>query len=361
MLEGLYHTWAGGLIVHIIFVPSWVVGGLLPALACKGLASRTYGLSFLIFANVGIEKIQTQRIVALAHLALCALCGPRTPSEAGFAAYWLSFVAQALMGYINWFSVMKANPNWVKLLQDLDFTKYYAECDLRGELEDIQKERTLFAFHPHGILTSGFSLNGCWNKRFRELAGTDTQFLVDKVLRRDNPVFKTVCDLHGGLGCLNKTDLLKMMGRQQNVAFLPGGFEDATLMAFGKERTAIKKRTGFIKYALQNGYRVQPCYTFGESCTHYTYTGALDFRLWLNKFGIPAVAMFGWPFCPIMPRPEARILTYVGKALELPKIAEPSREDVAKWHAKYCDALVEVFEKNKKGAGLPASAKLEIM
>ena len=36
---------------------------------------------------------------------------------------------------------------------------------------------------------------------------------------------------------------------QRQVAFIPGGFEDATLMAFGKERTAIKKRTGFIKCA----------------------------------------------------------------------------------------------------------------
>jgi 2-acylglycerol O-acyltransferase 2 len=360
VLERFYHTWVGGLLCHVVFVPSWVVGGLLPALACAGMASRTYGLSFAVFANVAIEKIQTQRIVAIVLIAFCAIRTP-APSEADFASYCFSLLCQTLMLYINWFHVTPASPAFVKLMQDLDFTKYYAQCDLRGDLDEIQKERTLFAFHPHGILTSGYSLNGVWNKRFRELAGTDTQWLVDKVLRRDNPVFKTVCDLHGGIASLNKKDLLRMMGRKQNVGFIPGGFEDATVMAFGKERTAIKKRTGFIKYALQNGYRVQPCYTFGESTTHYTYTGALDFRLWLNKFGIPAVAMFGWPVCPMLPRPEARILTYVGKAMEFPKIDEPSREDVGKWHAKYCDALVELFEKNKKDAGLSASAKLEIM
>ena len=41
----------------------------------------------------------------------------------------------------------------------------------------------------------------------------------------------------------------------------------------------------------------------------------------------------------MLPRPEARILTYVGKAMEFPKIDEPSREDVAKWHAKSPPAL----------------------
>merc|ERR1719326_1669886 len=229
MLSRLHHTWVGGFICHLVFVPSWVVGGLLPALACAGLASRTYFISFAIFVNVAIEKLQTQRIVALAHLVFCALLGPLAPSEAGFASYWICFLSQALMTYKNWFHECKAEPKFVKLMQDLDFTKYYEECDLRGELEDIRKEQTLFAFHPHGILTSGFSLNGCWNKRFRELAGTDTQWLVDKVLRRDNPVFKIVCELHGSLGELSKKVLMKNMGRKQNVAFLPGGFEDATL------------------------------------------------------------------------------------------------------------------------------------
>ena len=45
------------------------------------------------------------------------------------------------MSFINWFYVTPARPAFVKLMQDLDFTKYYAQCDLRGDLEEIQKVR----------------------------------------------------------------------------------------------------------------------------------------------------------------------------------------------------------------------------
>jgi len=153
---------------------------------------------------------------------------------------------------------------------------------------------------------------------------------------------------------------MKRMAAGENVAFVPGGFEDATVACFGKDRTAMRKRQGFIKYALQNGYRLHPVYTFGEGNSHYTFTGFLDFRLWLNKFGIPAVIVFGWPLFPLLPIPNTKIYTYVGKAIQLPKIENPSKEEVAKWHGAYLDGLTKVFEENKKAAGLPDTAKLEI-
>ena len=56
---------------------------------------------------------------------------------------------------------------FIKVLEE----KHKELENLRRETNAATQERTLFAFHPHGILTSGFSLNGCWNKRFRELAG----------------------------------------------------------------------------------------------------------------------------------------------------------------------------------------------
>jgi len=184
--------------------------------------------------------------------------------------------------------------------------------------------------------------------------------MIDKGLREDNVIFKIICDLHGGLDSLTKRNLLGALAAKTNVAFVPGGFQDATLAEFGVHRTAMKKRTGFIKYALQHGCRVHPCYSFGECETHYTSTALLNFRLWLNQFGIPAVVIFGFPFVPILPRPQAKLQTFVGKALEFPKIPEPSQEDVSKWHKVYIEALTELFERHKKEAGLPESKRLEV-
>lgn len=54
------------------------------------------------------------------------------------------------------------------------------------------------------------------------------------------------------------------------------------------------------------------------------------------------------------------MLTFVGPALELPQISDPTPEEVDKWHAKYTDALVTLFNKHKAEAGKP-TAVLEIL
>lgn len=351
VFEPLYGTWAGACLLHVVLIFGWVFGGILVAANCAVLADYTYGLSFVIFGVVPLKGVYSRRAWAGGCLLICACLAPRTPAAPGFWRYWLGLLLLALQSWIAWFQTI-APQGWLrKLFHDLDYRKYYAACDLRGELEDIQTEGSLFGFHPHGILCIGFSFNGAWSKRFLERAGEDCQFLIDKVLREDNPVFKTICDAHGTLSCCDKATICSIMGKNKNLAFAPGGFEEATCMAYGEQRAYIKKRTGFVKYALQNGYRVHPVWTFGESHTFRCFTGFLNFRLWLNRFGIPAIAMVGLPCFPILPLPEARILTCVGKAIKFPKIEQPNARDVAEWHGKYIEGLKETFESNKKAAG----------
>merc|ERR1712062_839799 len=111
------------------------------------------------------------------------------------------------------------------------------------------------------------------------------------------------------------------MREGRNVALLPGGFEDATLMKTGTDRVFLKNRMGFIKYALEYGYRVHPVYTFGEGETFWTpLQSFLKQRLQLNKLGVPGVlpcmTCFGdWRF-PLIPRAHVRLHTIIGKALE---------------------------------------------
>jgi len=361
-LEPLHHTWLGGFLVHVFLITCWVLGGVFVAITCGGMAYHTYGTSFFIFGATTIHKQSKQQIWVLICLAFYVYMGPRSMEQPHCIRYWGLWVLLAFMSWATWFNRFTPQPAFIKAVQDLDVSKYYdGSCTLGGELEGIRKDGSLFGFHPHGVLAAGFTLNGTFNKKFREHAGSNTQFLCDKVLREDNPFFKVMSDVHGGINTLNKKNLLRYLDAKTSVAFVPGGFEDATVMAFGKHSTCMKKRAGFIKYALMHGTRVHPVYTFGESSTYYTYTGMLDFRLWLNKFGIPAAVFFGFPLLPILPRCAAKISTYVGQAIEMPKIPNPSPEEVAKWHAIYCEQLVELFEKYKLAEGLSASEKLEIL
>ena len=77
------------------------------------------------------------------------------------------------------------------------------------------------------------------------------------------------------------------MSRGRNLAIIPGGFEDATIHCYGRDRTFLKNRKGLVKYALQHtGATSLPVYSFGESETYYTFTALLKQRLLLNQYSI---------------------------------------------------------------------------
>lgn len=113
-------------------------------------------------------------------------------------------------------------------------------------------DKSLFAFHPHGILACGFGVNGVHGSAFRD---TNTRWLVAENLFWF-PVMRDV--LHWmDASSVTRATFVELMARGQNIGFLPGGFEDATLFHRGKHRVFIKNRFGFIKLALQFGYKVR--------------------------------------------------------------------------------------------------------
>ena len=82
-------------------------------------------------------------------------------------------------------------------------------------------------------------------------------------------------------------------------------------------------------------------------------------RISLNKYKIPAVAFWGSWLVPIIPRCDVELHTVIGAAIEFPSIANPTTEDVDKWHAIYVAKLTSLFDANKEKIG-KASAKLDI-
>jgi len=239
---------------------------------------------------------------------------------------------------------------------------YYAAHELRGAVDEIKPGKNMFAAHPHGILSAGWTWNLFFNLKLHERTGR-IGFLIDENLRLRIPTFRCFCDWFESKDRFSAPATRKVikecMQRGESLAILPGGFQEAVLCAFGKDRVYMKKRQGFVKYCLQSGYRITPAYTFGESDTYWTFRGLIPFRLWLGGHNIPAAAMFGNPICPILPLPSASIITFVGPPIELPQIDEPTREEVDKWHRKYMEAVIALFDKHKAEVGKP-DAELEV-
>lgn len=160
----------------------------------------------------------------------------------------------------------------------LDGRSYFDKCELRGALDRIPPQRVLLAAHPHGIFSAGWAWNLFWNSDLHDKAGPIT-FLIDEGLRLKCPTFRLLCDWYAGpkrrAGAATKKVIKQLMATGESLAILPGGFQEASICKFGVDRVYVRQRTGIVKYCLQEGYSIVPCYTFGESELYTTFTGLL--------------------------------------------------------------------------------------
>jgi len=77
------------------------------------------------------------------------------------------------------------------------------------------------------------------------------------------PVFGSFMKWNGIYGS-DPDNLKRLMNKKYNISFLPGGFEEATMTDPNEYRLWINDRKGFIRYALEYGYKVYPVFVFKE-------------------------------------------------------------------------------------------------
>jgi 2-acylglycerol O-acyltransferase 2 len=226
--------------------------------------------------------------------------------------------------------------------------RYYTQCTTVFESSSSLPSPTVqtskprfYAIHPHGAFCLG------WSILFTHRKMINVRFCFSPALYY-SPFFHLWCRLTGNPGKADKASMVKYMKRGENVALPPGGFEEATLTNLHKDRVYIRKRLGFIKLALQHGYDVIPVYCFGENQTYWNMQGAWKVRLWMNSLGIPSILIWGAWFLPLLPkRSEIGLYVVCGDALELPRIENPTKEQVREWHDKYVAALINLYERHK--------------
>lgn len=214
--------------------------------------------------------------------------------------------------------------------------------------------KSLICCHPHGVLCCGWTMMA----NHEALSASKFQWLVAESLVF-MPFVSDVMTWTSG-GPATKKNMISSMKTNENLALLPGGFEESTIFHKGKHRVFIKHRKGFIKYALQHGYTLYPTYVFGEEDTYRTLNGALPARLWLNKYKLPAVLFYGLWYCFFMPFPQLDLVCVIGPAMPLPLISEPTEQQISTYHAQYIQALTHVFDSHKTQFAKDPTAVLEI-
>jgi hypothetical protein len=296
----------------------------------------------------------------------------------GFVAIWVSSVASPFVfgwavyhGYfITQFTIasitVAAYAPWEKgpiskrVQQGISFyaPHYYKSIRMvfQGEhLPTPQDPQTFYAIHPHGAFCIG------WAMLFSHNVMQHVRFCFAPALYL-SPFFRLFSRCTGRPGSASKLSMHSYLKNGEHVALPPGGFEEATLSSLTQDRVFIKKRTGFIRLCLQHGVAVRPVYVFGEKGLYWNVQGNFEQRLAVNRYGVPAVFTWGHPLFPFVPKNTVDLMICVGAPLVLPKIENPTKEDVQKWHANYVVALTGIFEEYKETAYGPAgkTTKLEV-
>ena len=237
---------------------------------------------------------------------------------------------------------------------------------------------SLWCYHPHG---TGFGFGFAANGGLRYKCNVPSRFLTEQMANLAPPerlrqisglmapfFFKVPAMRHllllSGTGTpATKMAMKCLFARKSDFGLLPGGSEEVLAYRSGRDRVYIKRRAGFIKYALQAGYRVFIAYTFGESDLYQSCPLFEGAQMWLLRhfgFIVPPLFWGNFPLLPCLPRHDVAVNTVVGSPLQLPRIEEPTKADVEHWHGRYIEELVALFDRHKSRFGY-ADRQLELL
>jgi len=138
------------------------------------------------------------------------------------------------------------------------------------------------------------------------------------------------------------------MKRRESFGLTPGGFHEAALFKYGNDRIVVSNKKGFIKYALQYGYKVVPAYSFGECYTYYNVPGFKALRYWLADHNLPGICFRGFAPFPWLPFTTPwGIHTIHGSGRQFPRIDAPTKKDIDHYHHLFVEDLRSLFDRHK--------------
>ncbi|XP_043520038.1 2-acylglycerol O-acyltransferase 2-A-like isoform X1 [Frieseomelitta varia] len=221
----------------------------------------------------------------------------------------------------------------------------------------------LFCNFPHGILSSGvYGAFGTDAAGCKELfPGIEIKVVIlDQHFRA--PFFREYCRINCVVSSTSES-LNQQLSMEPAAPYtgratvlIVGGAAEAMECKPGTYRILIKRRKGFVKLALKNGAPLVPVCSFGEtnlfdqvSFPEGSFMNKLQNYI-RKKIGIAPVIPIGRGFFQytfgIIPR-RTPITVVVGSPMELPKIEEPTVEQIDEYHGKFIEHVVDFFEKEK--------------
>ena len=204
-------------------------------------------------------------------------------------------------------------------------------------------KKFIIAMQPHGAVN--YVSKCAWINAPIEIRCVPTA-VASALLK--TPILKNVMGIYGLVDASQKSikNILKHGKNMKGcIVLYIGGIAELFKTSQEEERLYLKNRKGFIKIALREGVDIVPVYLFGNtSVLDVLKTGFLANLS--RKMQVSVTYFWGKWNLPI-PRDD-KLLYVRGKPMGLPHIAEPSDEDVNKWHTKYCEEVTRLYMENRE-------------
>ena len=271
-----------------------------------------------------------------------------------------------LTKYYNIFSSKLSKIYMKYIYKFLDLNCIHNKCKFIDENIENEKneknEKTLIAHHPHGMFTNDI-LSGWFF--YTKLYNSTPTLIIDNLLSKLEPYNFYVKSINMNITSANAKNVKKKMEHGEYLLLLPGGFEEASLCEYKKQKIYIKNRKGFIKYCLQYNYSIIPSYSFSESYyfKNYLHKYSKNFFIkFLNKLKIPTILPLGKYNMPFLPINDINVLIVNGKKIVIENIKESDINDelINKYHNIYINEIKRIFDTYKNEFDEYKNSTLEI-
>ncbi|XP_063771974.1 diacylglycerol O-acyltransferase 2-like isoform X1 [Pseudophryne corroboree] len=260
---------------------------------------------------------------------------------------------------------------WMSRWTIWHYLRDYFPIKLHKAADIDPKHNYIFGYHPHGIMSLGAFCNfGTDSTGFSHMFPNLKPHLTTLAGNFKVPLYRDYL-LAAGMCPVTHSSidyLLSCHGSGNAVIIVVGGAAEALNCSRNKHILTLKKRKGFIRKALTNGASLVPVYSFGENELFHQYQ--FEPGSWKRKLqesfqqwvGFAPCIFFGQGIFSstskgIMPLRRA-INTVVGKPIPVPRMENPSEQQVDAYHALYIDGLQELFNTYKERFGLQKSDTL---
>mmetsp|Transcript_34748 Transcript_34748/g.58375 ORF Transcript_34748/g.58375 Transcript_34748/m.58375 type:complete len:317 (+) Transcript_34748:332-1282(+) len=257
---------------------------------------------------------------------------------------------------LSFFPTLSDNtPAWASLLAGILVRRVQNYFPVSMEVEDervFSGDRPyLIGLEPHSVLPLGmvaFAENGSVIPKHLDKSGSRGAFAT-------NAIFSSAFVRHLwtwlGVRSASKSSMTRYLKEGKCCILVPGGVQECLTMEHNVETLFLKKRTGFVKLALTHGAPIVPAFAFGQ-CNTFGWLRPgppvvpTGFVRSFSRFIGFAPLLFGGRWGSVAPY-QTPMLVVVGKPIEVPLVAEPTKEQTQLYLAKYIEAMEALFHEHK--------------